>query len=223
MPLYRIGNKIVLFVHIPKTGGSTIEAWLNELGPRALISPRAYEGLLVTPQHFHANLLEKIVPQDFYDDSFCIVRDPIERLMSEYRWRKKPREKRFRLRRDREEGVDQSRDFARWVRKQIKQTRKHPLTADNHIRPQSDFLGLAKSRVYRFEDGFEAIMSDLAKQWNVPAPEYIPHENSTQKLPMHLDDKTRKLIDHFYAEDFKLLGYPRAADRDYSLHRLSSV
>lgn len=79
MPLHRIGDKIVLFVHIPKTGGSTMEAWLHDLGPRALRYPKKGEGLLTPPQHFHAALLERIVPPEFYDDAFCIVRDPLDR------------------------------------------------------------------------------------------------------------------------------------------------
>lgn len=217
MPLHRIGDKIVLFVHIPKTGGSTIEAWLNDLGPRALKYPGKYEGLLVAPQHFHADLLEKIIPNDFYEDAFCIVRDPFERLMSEYRWvfrRKMPLSKRLWLQSAKSHEVDLSWHFAKWVRKQLSRTDKDPLTRDNHIRPQSDFLGVEKCRVYRFEDGFDTIMADLAKRWNVPGPGHVPHENATNKRPLQVGDKTRKLIDTFYAQDFERLGYPLATDRN---------
>lgn len=218
MPLHRIDNKIVLFVHIPKTGGSTIEAWLDELGPRALKYPGKYEGLLTAPQHFHAALLERIVPADFYDDAFCIVRDPFERILSEYRWR-------YRRRGTLPTGLaaflpgkveeeKRAHHFRNWVRKHFARARRDPLTRGNHIRPQSDFLDVAKCRVYRFEDGFEPIIADLAERWGVPRPEGILHMNATKKTPVQVDLRTRRMIDDFYAKDFDLLGYTKSVDRD---------
>ena len=217
MPLHRINERIVLFVHIPKNGGSTVEAWLNDLGPSALKYPGRYDGLLLPPQHFHADLLKAIIPEDFYDDAFCIVRDPLERLMSEYRWAHRHRvlgAKRPFFYKDRSQDVALSRHFARWVRKQFSRTRKDPFTRGNHIRPQSDFLGIEKCRVYRFEEGFVSIMSDLAKRWNVPVPDVVPHENATGQLSLQIDIKTLRLIDKFYADDFARFGYPSAVDRD---------
>ena len=41
----------------------------------------------MTPQHFHANIYQKIIPEGFYDYSFCIVRNPFDRLVSEYAMR----------------------------------------------------------------------------------------------------------------------------------------
>lgn len=217
MPLHRIDDKIVLFVHIPKTGGSTIETWLQSLGPRALKYPGKYEGLLVAPQHFHAGLIENIIPQDFYDDAFCIVRDPFERLMSEYRWafRKRPQAalKGIGSWRRKDDATARTKHFAKWVRKQFSLTQKDPLTRGNHIRPQSDFLGVAKCTTYRFEDGFGSIIADLAKRWDVQEPEIIPHTNATSPQDLFVDPSTRALIDRFYAADFETLEYPTATAR----------
>lgn len=215
MPLYRLDDRLVLFVHIPKTGGTTVESWLSKLGPEALKDHRKGEGLLTAPQHIHTALMERIMPADFYDDAFCIVRDPLERLLSEYRYRTAQRT-RHRARLDwgaRREASRLSKDFARWTRKQLSRARLTPTTGSNHIRPQSDFLGIAKCRVYRVEDGLDTIMADLAARWDVPPPSLIPHENATRKIPFEIDLATRRRIDAFYAEDFERLGYLRAADR----------
>jgi hypothetical protein len=83
----------------------------------------------------------------------------------------------------------------------------------DHIRPQSDFLDVAKCRVYRLEDGLDTIMGDLAARWDVLPPDLTLHENGTRNNPFEIDLATRRRIDAFYAEDFERLGYPRSADR----------
>ncbi|WP_375255651.1 sulfotransferase family 2 domain-containing protein [Yoonia sp.] len=217
MPLHRINNKVILFVHIPKTGGSTMETWLENLGPRALKYPGKYAGLLTAPQHFHAALIERIIPEDFYDDAFCIVRDPLERLTSEYRWAFRKRQtaplRGFRYWRDKDVEAARTRHFAKWVRQQIAKTAKDPLTRGNHIRPQSDFTGVSKCRTYRFETGFDNIIADLADRWKVPRPDVVPHSNATEHQALRIDTGTRKLIDRFYAVDFETLNYPTAMAR----------
>ena len=218
MPLHRIGDKIVLFVHIPKTGGSTIETWLAELGPSALKHPGKYEGLQVAPQHFHAALLERILPSEFYDDAFCIVRDPFDRILSEYRWRYRHRAElptgwaRFVPGTNKE--MARARHFRKWVAGQFSRTRKNPVNRGNHLRPQSDFLGVEGCRIYRFEDGFDQIMADLAARWSMPHPDVIPHANASRKTNFSVDAETRRMIDAFYAEDFEKLGYEKSSDRN---------
>lgn len=219
MPLYRVEKQVILFVHIPKTGGSTIETWLQDLGPQALMWPGdAGEGLMLPPQHAHSALLQRIVPPDFYDDAFCIIRDPFERLLSEYRYLRKLHRAPYRKGitafwpgRSLEDRHDLH--FRKWVIRAFSAFKADPLTESNHIRPQSDFLAVEKCRVYRFEDGFKAILTDLAARWKMPRPDKIPHINETKKAHFEVDLKTRRLIDDFYSKDFERLGYARSATR----------
>jgi hypothetical protein len=83
----------------------------------------------------------------------------------------------------------------------------------DHIRLASDFLDVAKCRVYRFEDGLDTIMADLAARWDVPPPDLTLHENATRKIRFEIGIATRHRIDAFYAEDFERLGYPTAVAR----------
>ena len=88
MPLYRFHNRLVLFVHIPKTGGTSVEHYLRELGQSAFVHGRKIPGLSMTPQHFHARIYQRILPPSFYDYAFCIVRNPLDRLVSEFKMRR---------------------------------------------------------------------------------------------------------------------------------------
>ena len=95
MPAYRISNKNVLFIHIPKTGGTTIEAFLSSHGPMSLhgrgekiLRPYRSSRLSghIPVQHFDASLLEVMFDRSFFDYAFLVVREPVERLKSEYRF-----------------------------------------------------------------------------------------------------------------------------------------
>ena len=54
MPLCRILDRLVLFVHIPKAGGTSIERFLAASGQIALLHGRKIRGMNMTPQHIHA-------------------------------------------------------------------------------------------------------------------------------------------------------------------------
>jgi hypothetical protein len=84
MPLYRINGKIILFIHIPKTGGTSIERALQEEGPEALFNSNRIAGLQCPPQHFHGDILSNIIGDGFIDYAFCVVRNPIDRIVSEF-------------------------------------------------------------------------------------------------------------------------------------------
>src|SRR5438045_277709 len=88
MPIFRFGDKILLFIHIPKTGGTSVEAMLKAGGGvEAMRHNAQITGLLCTPQHFHAEILSRLVPEGFSDFTFTIVRNPFDRLVSEFKMR----------------------------------------------------------------------------------------------------------------------------------------
>src|SRR6056297_1746656 len=126
MPLARIADKILFFAHIPKTGGASVEAYMASKGRIALHYPFRQGWSRSTSQHMHAAIHRRLVSETFCDQSFSILRDPMERLQSEYRYRRGRGETTF--------------DFNPWARLMLGLMQSDPYTLDNHMRPQADFL-----------------------------------------------------------------------------------
>ncbi|MEC7568140.1 MAG: sulfotransferase family 2 domain-containing protein [Bacteroidota bacterium] len=88
MPLYRIKDKSLLHIHIPKTGGTSLMEGLEDLGVTSTFIQKAsdeqYGG--VPPQHMDIGHTKM-----FFDlaqvDAFAVVRDPWHRTVSEYVWK----------------------------------------------------------------------------------------------------------------------------------------
>lgn len=166
MPLLDTGRVRIFFAHIPKTGGTSVEAYLRRKGRVTMIADRQrpLPGEPVTPQHYHRELYRDQLPPGAVDASFAILRDPLARLVSEYRFRHRKRagwyalDPRFHL------GwrlVKIGRDyrlltFAQWVEAVLDGARADPCLNDNHIRPQVDFLCKGMT-LFRFEDGLAPV------------------------------------------------------------------
>lgn len=95
MPLFL--NKNIFFIHIPKTGGSSIERFISDNGGNMSL----YGGDLKitinghTPQHMTFKEIEKL-KLNFEDlKFFTVIRDPIDRTISEFFYIKKHRKKTF--------------------------------------------------------------------------------------------------------------------------------
>ena len=78
------GKKQIIFVHIPKTGGTTVENYLElmkGINGYGVIKNTAF-------QHFNWKDYLTLLGEDIYLNyfKFSIVRNPISRLLSEYYW-----------------------------------------------------------------------------------------------------------------------------------------
>lgn len=85
MPLF-IKNKLV-FIHIPKTGGTSIEEEFKNRGDEPLFFSSEYKINNHSPQHSTYNELKNwnFIPDNF--KVFTIIRHPYERFISEYNYR----------------------------------------------------------------------------------------------------------------------------------------
>lgn len=210
MPIYRIAERLVLFVHIPKCGGSSAERWLHGVSCGEAFVDKAFSRRSgrrnwsrTSPQHADADTLERLFPAGFFDYAFAITRHPEDRLVSEYRYRRGAGRFHGRLR------------FSDWLEVAAGAARTDPCVFDGHLRPQSAFLP-AGCRTFRLEDGLDAAISAVAADLNLEicsGPGAAPRANLSSGGNVTPTRQDRTLINALYAEDFERLGYaPRDPD-----------
>ena len=140
----------VLFIHIPKTGGTTFAEAMIDLGwePSFYIrgkSPDELSHLKTTPQHYHSRLLKKIFNLDEFDLQLAIIRNPFERIKSEFYWQNRQSE--------------YYPDPETWFRTAKEGYRKNKFIYDNHIRPQKHFPTSATELFKLEENGIASAIS----------------------------------------------------------------
>ena len=125
-----------------------------------------------------------------YDVAVTIVREPLARLHSEYRWQE-----------GRPGRQGRPRGFHWWVAETL------TVPATGRLRPQVDYL-LPDVEVFRFEDGLEPVTRRIADvlgvEWSEPRREnvHVPR-NQNYALPPWQMQRVRRA----YAEDYARLGY----------------
>jgi len=191
MPLYRIKDKLVFFVHIPKTGGTSVEMALESVGKVCL--DKKIEDFPTPSQHFHAAIYNKLMPGDFYDRGFVIVRNPFARLISEYR-HKYSREKTKNL------------DFDAWVKKSFSTYNLNRYVHQNHIRPQVEFLA-PTVEIFKFEDGIQQCVDNITVYCGLNDRITLTREKLFEKTPLNAKRDTFRLVARFYHDDFVRLDY----------------
>jgi len=183
MPIFNHKTKgRVLFIHIPKTAGASVEQWLQDAGYN-LDKLNYWDG----EKNQHATKKVYDTWKDF-DYKFTIVRHPLERFVSALGFRTIHAG----------DAEKQARDILRKYERGIM-----PQSWGNHLQPQVDFLS-DDVKIFRFEDNFFA---EISKALNIPGP--YPHENKSRTTASHTDlsDEIKQKLLKIYAEDYKVLGY----------------
>ncbi|PSJ48034.1 hypothetical protein C7H85_04345 [Zobellella endophytica] len=210
MPIFSKDNKNILFIHVPKAGGSTIESIFKRSefemtyfdgGKHSKLNPLRK----CSPQHMYAEQLNALFEVNKFDYIFMLVRNPIERFKSEFGMRHQQADKNNRLNFDYVNS---------WTKKTLENYNSNPYCYDNHIRPQSQFY-LPGTRVFKLEDGMDSIIEQISKdismQLNYDGFKIMDRKKksgfSSKDVP--ISDFTLNHLEHFYAEDFFNFNYKK--------------
>lgn len=203
MPICFPNGKIIFFAHVPKTGGSSVEDYIiRRFGSMSMLDKHKNArmpgtGLISPITHLSALDLEEIIPTEC-DLCFAVVRDPLKRMFSQYRW---------------QSGASRmSRmDFSTWLRVMVMAARIDPRIYFNHIRPQDQMVP-AGAEIFRLEDGFGGMIERLDAVTGTTAPEVtMGHQKNRQKdaTPIRASREDVALIADFYSADYERFGYDR--------------
>lgn len=202
MPVFTINGKNVLFIHIPKTGGTTVENTLSGFGPMSLHNRRSHfrdqfaGGLLSPPiplQHLHGTYLQRMFDEQHFDLIFTIVRDPVARMISEYRHSRERRR------------LDAMLPFGSWLRISEAARRIDRSFRSNHLRPQSEFL-FGACQVYHYEDGLLHIVNHILRQLDLPKLRQLSHNRTSLPYPVKVTPADTHLIERAFAADYALFS-----------------
>jgi hypothetical protein len=208
MPVFRRDGRAVLFVHVPKAGGSTLERLFAKSGwTTGYRDPKLGAGSMnglrrVSPQHMHRPMLEEIFHLDRFDAVFMTVREPLARFRSEFAMRNSDR------------VSASATEVEAWYDEAFRQYRRDPFVYDNHLRPQWEFH-LPGSHVYRLEDRLETTVSDLNTRWDlgllplseVPRVLDRKEQSGIASSEVRLTPGLEARLRMEYAEDFARFGY----------------
>ncbi|MEU2201448.1 sulfotransferase family 2 domain-containing protein [Isoptericola sp. NPDC019482] len=209
MPVLRKDKRGVLFVHVPKTGGSSIENHFVDAGwSMSYHSSATSVGSLnhfrwCTSQHMHGDPLRATFRLHRFEAVFMIVRDPIARFRSEYAWR---------------HGIDgdvvdlSAGAVEAWAERRFAKYASYPYLLGNHIRPQADFL-VEGADVMRFEDGLDAAVARLNDRYGLDLPPHVGRERTSEgaagvsSKDVEISPALHDRLVEFYARDFEEFGY----------------
>ena len=211
MPVLRAGSLRILYIHIPRTGGSSVEELLRSYGTVSGVrfDDDRMGGLPCSPQHFHRDLLEAVYSCDRWDVRsdfdyvFATVREPFARLKSEFHYRTP-----WDLRSLASRATRRRVSFDRWVGYALARYKRNAFFMDNHLRPQLEFLCFG-CQVFRLEDGLGPIVARLNQLTGMSGalPGAALNHRGRGKYDYDLSDRRKEMLAEVYGSDSRELGY----------------
>ncbi len=205
-----------LFVHIAKTGGTSVRSALNSLRWRDpsyyLVWPaHKLSGLfghrlgLKFPRHAHIIAAKEMLPAPYFDQlfKFAFVRNPWDLQVSSF----------HHIRRERPEAMQGIDDFNSFMRWKFDPERPHQYHIDTSLSLQSDYLvGLHGETLVDFIGRYENLSEDFAEVCRLIGVNLqLPHKRQARDRDSdyrrYYDDHSRELVAQHFAADIQLLGY----------------
>jgi hypothetical protein len=201
----------LVFIHIPKTGGTSIEVLLDLRRPINFYSRRPVPGLTPpdkTPQHFTWRELKACLPDGFPEASFkfAFVRNPWDRFVSEFLSKRSSRQSHHKYGKyysdlDSFVGVlDLPEDVRRSKFDGHLETQRS-FVIDEYGKIAMDFVG----RFEHFEVDVRHVLRRFARQCEgVPRLNRSDHDGDYRRW---FTSYSRAAVERFYAVDIEMFGY----------------
>jgi hypothetical protein len=188
-PIRKGDNKDYIFIHINKTGGTSIAKAIG----------------LPSKRHLTVKEVISIIGEDEFNKAFVftVVRNPWDKVVSHYEYRVKTNQTKM---------ADRHISFKQWV-KQTYGKERNPLYYNNPLMfaPQSDWLkdreGVIRvAHIIKFESLAEDFR-EIAKTLGIHAD--LHHLNWTKREPYknYYDSETIQIVSDWFEEDIRRFGY----------------
>ena len=211
MPICHINT--IIFIHIPKTGGTSIEKLLNIYNENAYkpcvntlhgYFPVNYKNNLDNPlnkgsrkgynlQHLSLSEIRELIPYDIYKNyfKFTLVRNPWDRLVSEYMW-----------------AYWKIMNFNEFIDKVKYCVNNNVLltTMNSHVRPQIDFINKDIDHIGRFENIGDEI-NVIKNRYKIKRD--LTHEKKSKRdhYKKYYSLENAKLVEKLYSKDIEEFNY----------------
>lgn len=192
-------DKQVIFLHVPKTGGTTIK---RLFGIDQLDDPDP--GIRPSLQHLTCELLRQQIGSEKYDGyyKFAFVRNPWARIVSDYFWRQQLPKKR---------PVLPFAEFVGNAQKLVLEKSYYEQEFGDHFIPQTQYTVDVDDvlRFERFEEGIQVVAARLGVETGpIVAKESKPHDRYWE----YYDEKSRSVINEVYRKEIDQFGFEFGAD-----------
>ncbi len=197
-------NKRCIFIHIPKTAGTSIEQFLTEKGKNQLIFHGVKDGRSM--HHYTAFDIKHNMPfvfQKYY--KFSVIRNPYDRLLSEYYWTP--------IRGVGYKSGQTKADFITYVASVINNKAYYSNIYNDHFIPQHLFIHNGKKllvdELFRYED-LDNTVNYLKQKLDIKNefPNLNKSKNSSY-IKTDWNEKQKDRIYNIYKKDFILFNYPK--------------
>ncbi len=205
-----------LFVHIAKTGGTSVRAALQKYRwrdpyylPQFIASKMSqlvrHEAGIKFPRHSKIIAAKEMLPHDFFDGlfKFAFVRNPWDLQVSSFHHIKRERPQHM-------GGYDDFESFMKW---KLDPERPYQYHIDTSIELQSDYLVDLHGKVLvNFIGHYESLQEDfneVCRHTNL-APFKLPHKRQAKdrsNFQKYYTDETAELVAQHFARDIELLDY----------------
>ena len=196
-------QKPLLFIHIPKTGGTYVEDEFKKANynvGRHDINEKLKNEFKCPFWHTPSKKNKKINFKEYI--TFTVVRNPYERILSEYNWSKFPRYKTFDVSRSTELN-----DF-------VSNLNTSQIIEDGecHLVPQAEYLTDSYGNKVKHIIHQEKLTEELNKfiekyKLNITLSNKKTNEKNRNHTVDELTETSKKYIQTYFKKDFEELGY----------------
>lgn len=190
----------IIFIHIPKTGGTSIENTMGIGNKKNIFDKNVLFGRdkNYEAQHLFSSEIKKIVGKPIYNSyfKFSFVRNPFSRLVSDYSWSKY-----------------RNMNFEEFINKKVIPSKNRILYKDpyRHFKSQHKFIIDNSGKItVNFIGKFENLTNDfkkLCKIFNLKLD--LPHTNKSnhKNYKQYYNRRTKNIVESIYKKDLELFNY----------------